>query len=292
MKQEQSLINMRSFSDEEIRRWQEKLLEILVYFKSFCEENNLRFYLSGGTLIGAVRHKGFIPWDDDIDVIMPREDYERLYELWPQKADLSRFSCLKTTKDQCVKYPMTVIKSENTTCIYDHSQDLDISQGMKMDVEHLDGVPKDRFRAKMNWLFALLLGLFRAQRVPNHAQKYKRIISKILLWLVPTSKARYRIVLFCEKQIKKYKCAECEKVRYLSEQELKREWYDTTEYLEFEGHMMPVPGGYNEFLKVRYGDYMSLPPVEKRHPFTKNIVFYDLDTSYLKYKGSKYLTSK
>lgn len=292
MGRKQSLINMQSFSEDEIRRWQEKLLEILVYFKSFCEENNLRFYLSSGTLLGAVRHKGFVPWDDDVDVVMPREDYERLYELWPQKADVSRFSCLRTTKDQCVKFPMTVIKSEDTTCVFDHSQDLDISQGIKLDVGHLDGVPGNRIGAMLNWLLILLLGLFRAQRVPNHARKSERIIARILLWLVPTPKMRYKVVLFCEKQITKNKFADCEKVRYLTEPVLRREWYDKTGYLEFEGHMMPAPVGYDGCLKAKYGDYMSFPPIEKRCPFTKNIVFYDLDNGYLKYKGSKYRTSK
>ena len=76
------LIYLKDVSPEELRRWQLKILDILVYFKDFCEKHNLTFYLSYGTMLGAVRHNGFIPWDDDIDVSMPREDYDKLYDLW------------------------------------------------------------------------------------------------------------------------------------------------------------------------------------------------------------------
>lgn len=289
MKKKQELLDLRSFSEEELRHWQNKLLDILLYFKQFCEENNLRFYLSAGTLIGAVRHQGFIPWDDDLDVIMPREDYEKLYELWPKKADVSKYVCLKSTRELCVKYPMTVIRSCDTTCIFDHSQDLDICQGMKIDVEVLDGVPANRFRARLHWLYALILALYRAQRVPNQAVKYKRVIARILLCLVPFEKARYRISEFCEKQIKKYRFEDCENVRYLSEPVLRREWFDKPDYLMFEGHKMPAPIGYDAYLRERYGDYMKLPPVEKRYPKTKNVVFCDLDNGYQMYKGKKYM---
>ena len=63
---------------------QEKELSMLLYFKEFCDKHNLRFYLCGGGLIGAIRHNGFIPWDDDLDLFMPRPDYEKLAELWPK----------------------------------------------------------------------------------------------------------------------------------------------------------------------------------------------------------------
>lgn len=82
---EQKLISVKDFTPEELRKWQLKLLEILVYFRDFCNEHNLRFWLAAGTCLGAVRHKGFIPWDDDLDVQMPREDYDKLIELWIKK---------------------------------------------------------------------------------------------------------------------------------------------------------------------------------------------------------------
>ena len=75
---------------------QEKELNMLLYFKEFCDKHNLRFYLCGGGLIGAIRHNGFIPWDDDLDLFMPRPDYEKLAELWPKYADTERYTYCRT----------------------------------------------------------------------------------------------------------------------------------------------------------------------------------------------------
>ena len=83
-----------------LRDLQLKCLEILLYFKDFCEKHNLRFFLCGGACIGAIRHKGFIPWDDDIDVFMPREDYEKLGDLWNKYADTERYEYCRTNKDK------------------------------------------------------------------------------------------------------------------------------------------------------------------------------------------------
>ena len=88
-------IDLKDLTPDELRKWQSKLLEILVYFRDFCSEHNLRFMLSGGTCIGAVRHHGFIPWDDDIDVAMPREDYDRLFELWDAMPNFPKMAELK-----------------------------------------------------------------------------------------------------------------------------------------------------------------------------------------------------
>ncbi len=284
----QKLISVADFSPEELRKWQLKLLEILVYFRDFCQENNLRFFLAAGTSLGAVRHKGFIPWDDDVDVTMPREDYDKLIKIWNKKADTSRFVCEVTRKDYCAKFPMAVIRSVNTTCIYDHSVDDDICQGMKIDVEFLDGLPNSSFGQKINENCAFVFALMRGQRVPARPAKKYKIIAKVLLTLFPTKSIRYAISNLCEKRLKKFKFSESEYVRYLFSSKKKREWYDDVKYLEFEGYQMPVPIGVEKVLTAGYKDYMQFPPEEKRKPATKNLFFYDLDHSYLDYKGKKY----
>lgn len=76
---------------ELLRELQLKQLDMLVYFRDFCEKNNLTFYLIGGALIGALRNGGFVPWDDDVDVMLPREDYEKLYKLWHEQGADGRF---------------------------------------------------------------------------------------------------------------------------------------------------------------------------------------------------------
>ena len=84
---------------ELLRELQLKQLDMLVYFRDFCEKNNLTFYLIGGALIGALRNGGFVPWDDDVDVMLPREDYEKLYKLWHEQGADGRFRLLKTDSD-------------------------------------------------------------------------------------------------------------------------------------------------------------------------------------------------
>ena len=98
-----------NLSQEDLRNLQMKSLEILIYFKNFCEDHNLKFYLCGGCCIGAIRHKGFIPWDDDIDVFMPRKDYEKLFEIWDKYADTEMYSCNRTTEKVFIGNVMTTV---------------------------------------------------------------------------------------------------------------------------------------------------------------------------------------
>lgn len=284
-----NLISVKSFSPEELRKWQMKLLEILVYFRDFCEAHNLRFFLAAGTCIGAVRHHGFIPWDDDLDVQMPRADYEKLLQLWPKEADLSRFRCEKTDKEICVKFPMAVVRSMDTTCIFDHSVDMDVCQGLKIDVEFLDGVPNGKLDKMINEICAKFLALLRAERVPNRKSKFLKVLSKIVLVVLPTHRLRWRLSNVLEKRLMRYDFdGDYEYVRYLSTPIRKKSLYKEAVYMDFEGYKMPIPVGYDEYLRDQYGDYMKLPPEDKRKPITDNLVFYDLDQSYLSYKGKHY----
>ena len=127
-----------------IQEIQSKLLEILLYFQKFCQENGLGFVLAGGTCLGAVRHKGFIPWDDDVDVFMLRDDYEKLCRIWDEKADTEHYSCVRSNDQFNIRHSATEIKDNNTTFINRHSVDLDIHQGLMIDVIPLDAVPKSK----------------------------------------------------------------------------------------------------------------------------------------------------
>ena len=95
-----------------IQEIQSKLLEILLYFQEFCQENGLGFVLAGGTCLGAVRHKGFIPWDDDVDVFMLRDDYEKLCRIWDEKAESTTPASAPTINSTSVTPPR---RSRTTT---------------------------------------------------------------------------------------------------------------------------------------------------------------------------------
>ena len=282
------LISVKDFSPEELRKWQFKLLDILVYFRDFCDSHGLRFFLAGGTCLGAVRHNGFIPWDDDVDVQMPREDYEKLIRIWNKEADTSKYICDVTTEDYCSKFPMAVIRSVDTTCIYDHSVNSDICQGLKIDVEFLDGVPESKYERKFNYYCSYILALFRGQRIPARATKTKKMVSAFLLNFFPTNHLRWAVSCWCENRIMKYKFKEHKYVRYLFCSLQERKVFDDVVYFDFEGYKMPIPKGYDSYLKSAYHDYMQLPPIDKRKPATDNLFFYDLNYGYKKYKGIYY----
>lgn len=281
------MIRISDLPAEEFRRWQLKILDILIYFRDFCIEHNLKFVLSSGTCLGAVRHKGFIPWDDDVDVAMPRPDYDKLMALWNQYADLEKFQCCQSNKKQSIGFPMILIRSCDTTCIYEHSKKWDICHGLKIDVEHLDGMPNGKIDRICQYISASALALFRAQRVPNQKPFLIKMLSKVILVLFPTVKLRYRMSVFFENVTKKVDYNTSEYVRYLTCPAWEKKYFDDIIWVEFEGTTMPIPADYDNFLKAMYGNYMELPLKEKRKPITK-CLFYDLNNSYKRYKGIYY----
>lgn len=282
-------------SKDKIRDLQMKSLETAIYFKNFCEENHLLFYLCGGGCIGALRHKGFIPWDDDIDAFMPRKDYEKLYDLWNQKADRDRFSCLKTTDTVFSGNIFTTIVNNNTTVVRPYQKNLDIPQGVCMDVFPLDGCPSGKIRRKTQKFWALVYSLYMAQVVPKNHGKIVEKTGKFLLSLIPCRNMRYKIAKYAERQMSRYPIEKCEKITELCagphymQNEYPKEAFESAVYKEFEGEMMPVPVGWDEYLKIAFGDYMELPPEEQRIPH-HDIIFMDLEKSYKKYKKIEYLT--
>lgn len=281
------------FDDHVLRELQIKGLNILKYFKKFCEENNLMFYFCGGCCIGTLRHKGFIPWDDDVDVFMPREDYEKLYILWNKKADTERFSCLRTTKNKFCGNIFITIVDNNTTMIKPYQKSLDIPQGVSMDVFPIDGCAPKGIKRTIQKFWALIYSLYMAQIPPQNHGTIINIIGRLMLGLVPNKKLRYNISKFAEKNMSKYPIEECDKVTELCagpnymKNEYPKSAFESSIYKEFEECMMPIPVGYNEYLNMAFGDYMTLPSQDKRISH-HDIIFLDLENSYKKYKGIKY----
>ena len=285
---ENNFIRTRDFTPEELKKWQQRLLEILVYYRDFCEEHQLKFWLTGGTLLGAIRHHGFIPWDDDIDVQMPRDDYEKLKMIWNKEADTSKFVCEYPTEQRNTGFPMAMIRSVNTTCIYGHSVKLDICHGLKIDVEYLDGVPNYFLGIKLHYACVNIMDLCRIGRIPSHTNIINKVISWIILRCAYSNHLRWKIISLCEKYQKKYSFYDSEFVRFSNCNIQKRNSFDKLIYVDFEGYKMPIPKDYNDVLTRSYGDYMQLPPENEMYPITDGLAFYDLDNSYLNYKGKYY----
>ena len=272
---------------------QSHLLDILIYFNDFCNENGLKFVLAGGTCLGAVRHKGFIPWDDDLDVFMLREDYEKLYEIWKSKADTDRFEIVRSDDKVNIHHSATEIQDKLTTFVVSRNLDLNEHQGLMLDIIPLDGVAPGKFGKICQMINSMIYCCFNFQRMPAHKGGLTATATKIALNVVRSFKMRYKIWSRADRKVRKYGTKNCELVASFGEgatimrQHFPTNWFENPAYLEFEGHKMPVPKDYDKWLTVSYGDYMQLPPEEER-VFRHEAVFIDLDTPYKNYKGIYY----
>ncbi|MDD5924001.1 MAG: LicD family protein [Clostridia bacterium] len=270
------------FTPEELRDLQLKELETLVYFKNFCEKHGLQFCFCGGCCIGSLRNKGFIPWDDDIDVFMMRKDYEKFLRIWKQTEKEDRFVVLETSDDMFTGNIFATVVDKSATCVKDYQAELDIPHGLVMDVFPLDACPTG-IKRKSQKFWAMIYSLYRAQTVPVNHGKILAFGSKVLLGIVPSKRMRNKIWRLAEKKMTKYNLADCDYItelcagpHYMQNEYPKRIFEDVV-FEEFEGYQMPIPKGYDEYLKIAFGDYMKLPPADEQSPH-HDVVKCDLNT--------------
>lgn len=272
-----------------LREVQLKSLNILIFFKQFCEKHGLLFYFCGGCCIGAVRHKGFIPWDDDIDVFMPREDYEKLSVLWQKEVGNEKYVFCRTNENQFLRSQLTAIVDNETTFIKENQCDLDIPHGVRMEIIPLDGCPESKLKRKIQLMWGLIYQLFCLQQPPTSRGKFIEYVGRALLIFFPTWKLRTKIWRYAEKQMSKYKIKDCKKVTELCVRwdYMKNEYpasaFSNAIYVEFEGYNLPIPIGYDVYLKQVFGEYMVIPPIEKQTT-CHDAIMVDPNNSYKKYR--------
>lgn len=284
---------MMEMTQEDLRELQKKCLEITLVFKEFCDKHGLLFYLCGGGCIGAIRHGGFIPWDDDIDVFMPRDDYEKMCRLWKEEMADTPYRLSRTGPDNFERSQLTAITDERTTFIKERQMDLDVAHGVRLEVLPLDGCPSGHFKRKMQIFWGLVYQIYINQEAPTSKGKLLEWVGKIMLAVRPGWKRRYKMAMYAERQMSKYPIAECDYITELCVRynymvnEYPKEIFASAVYKEFEGEMLPLPVGYETYLKMAFGDYMELPKEEFRVPSHDGICI-DLKRSYKEYKGVYY----
>ncbi len=252
----------------------EELFEMLCAFADYCDKNNLRYYLVGGTLLGAVRHKGFIPWDDDIDVGMPRSDYEKLLKLSRENPIRDDF-VVKSDIDgelslHFAELLNTSIRLERPTSEF-IGEDYQILN-LFLDILPQDGMPSseketEKFLRKMK-LLRYMATSSRAKFF--HGSTFIRATLKLPAVLLGHAVGTKRWLNIIKKEAKKYDYDACEYVGCsvnglygMGERCLKKEVEEYKE-VEFMGRMFKAPGCYDSYLRGIYGDYMTLPPGNKR----------------------------
>lgn len=265
-----------------LRRLQLTQLEMLKELHKICEEHDIRYSLYGGTLLGAVRHKGFIPWDDDLDVCMTRQDFLRFVQAWETRQPTGYY-LQNIEKDEDFTQTFAKIRKKNTAFVQGIDVGFSYDKGIFIDIFILDKVPNGRVRTFFQRLCGYLNLLYSRKFPPYNNGLLMRALCTFLLKIVPRD--RYRAIRgFCVKQLGVYNGNECDYyVDSSTFEELRRyipkSVVENTVLLEFEGEYFPCFKDWHTYLERTYGDYMSLPPEEKR-VMTHSPICIDFERTY------------
>lgn len=241
-------------------------LEILDYIDNVCKKNNIEYWLDGGSLIGAVRHSGYIPWDDDIDIIIRRKDYDKALQLFDEYS--TRFRVLSFKKADDYYYPFGKVVDTHTKLIEKGIKPIH-NMGVYVDVFPLDFIPTDKkdrerfYDTVFRYRSMVYYSTFTFEQFKNATllQKTKSLISKIYGW----KRALIKLDCLCRKASNEYTEYMMEMIgvskKYIF---VHKEVFEDTLYTKFEGINRPIPIGYDKYLTASYGNYMELPPEDSR----------------------------
>ena len=254
--------------DETLQKIQKEELEILLYFDRFCRDNCLKYSLAYGTLIGAARHKGFIPWDDDIDVFMPRNDFEKLKQKFNSKTDIFFFQCFVT--DQNYLFPYGKIRKNGTIFKEKKLEKNTINHGFFIDIFPVDGVREKAFK-RDNFYIRFYNTLLHSKFISNKYRQgriklfysFVKILSVFATRKTCMKRIEHRFEIInkqCDgKRLRNY-FTSCQWVFFSGN------CFDNDNLIEieFENHMFMCFKNYESVLNLIYGDYKKMPPIEKQ----------------------------
>ena len=267
----------------DIKIIQDKILSILKEFISICKDNNLTYYALGGTLLGAVRHKGFIPWDDDIDIGMPREDYEKFKKIASNALPENYKFLSEDTSNY--KKAFSVIRDDSTKIIMNYSNE-EQEESLWIDIFPLDGMPTNPLKKKYHsyrYLYTrMMVQLSQFNSLVNQKKENRPWLEKVIIRIANVIKIE-KVVSFSWAQkkylqtIKKYSFNESFAGNYTGAYKLREivpsDYFGQPVLLQFEDLKLSCPHKFREYLTAIYGaDYMQLPPEDKRNQHHYKII--------------------
>ena len=272
-----SLGKERQFAEIEItpsvlRELQLIQLECLTELDRVCRENNINYSLDGGTLLGSVRHGGFIPWDDDIDIIMLREDYEKFFNICKTELDTDRFFLQEHRTDPYYNVGYSRLRRNNTLYRRAGHEHMKSHNGVFIDIFVLDNVPDGKIMRKFHRFSCFCIRKILWSKTGRKlAPTFLSRVWFSIVSLVPMNfafRCNDRIAKSCNKK-------KTELVRHNTHPYpnpkvcgygIPAELADEFTELEFEGRKFMAVKEYDRYLTMLYGDYMKLPPKEKQKP--------------------------
>ena len=265
---------MIHLTDEQLRKLQLAELELLKEVDRICKKCDIHYNIIAGTLLGAVRHGGFIPWDDDADVALLRPEYEKFRKACKTELDKTRFEFQDHRNTKGYRWGYGKLRMKNTLFLREHQEHMPYFQGVFIDVFPLDYVPNNYILRSVHNFECFVYRKFLWSEVGRIADKsvFKRFIFT-LMSKVPEQTLKNNFNKF----IKWSDRRKTEWVRILTfptpnkEYGYLRKWYEKSADIEFENVAFPGISDYNEYLAFKFGNYMELPPVEQRkvHPVSR-----------------------
>ena len=259
-----------------IRELQLQGLDILIEVVSFCKKNNIRYYLSGGTLLGAIRHKGFIPWDDDIDICMPRPDYEKFVRTFHSDGSLD--VCSYSMHNFSAPYAKVYNKKIRLKSKYDKE-----STYLWIDIIPIDGLPENMNETKKIYMKVEVYRKFYfwlTQKLGNE----KNIVRTYFKYIIKPFLKIYGHQRLADNIEQIAKSIPYNDAKYVGAitwglygvgEKMRKDEFEQAVPVEFEQHTFLTFSCWNSYLTNLYGDYMILPPPEKRK--THDIEVYSFD---------------
>ena len=253
------------------------MLEIMDEIHDFCMSSNIPYYLVGGTLLGAVRHNGFIPWDDDMDIGLLRKDYDYLLKNFKSKS--GNIKILHHKNMEHYIWPSAKAIHKNTSLIELGRQKSEI--GVFIDIFPFDYIDADDFdKAKKivkksnHWKNLLTLKYLRIDRNRSFAKNILVMIGKVL-YIIPDGFLIKKVNSYGKRNYSGSENYVCNFTGAWGLREIaKASDFAETVTGQFEGRNYLLPGGFDDYLRTVYGDYMTLPPVEKRVTHHSNIAYW------------------
>ncbi len=259
--------------DTLLRKLQLTQLEILKVFDHFCNKHNLKYSLYAGSLLGAVRHHGFIPWDDDLDVCMPRSDYERFQALWKESPP-EGYVLQNKENSKYFDQSFTKIRKDHTTFLENEWQIGNHHTGIFLDIFPIDRIPANRFKRLIFKWHCMKYQLFTREFFPKNSHILIKLGSALMLSFTPKRK-RMLIREKLLKKITKYNddpSLETVTIETMStiQTSLPANLLDNYVMLQFEDSRFMCFAEWDEYLRLTYNNYMQYPPIEdrswKHHP--------------------------
>ena len=257
-------------SEKELADLKAKELDILVKFDRMCKENNLRYFITAGTLLGAVRHKGFIPWDDDIDVVMLRKDFNRLNRVCSKALPEGLFLQDKKN-DKGYPFHFDKIRLDNTEVIDPFLEGVNMHKGIYIDVFPVDKCPENNKLAQFmfKWVSTTSYALIAKQNKDfdfDYTKKSARMLYHFMIKMPRGFVIAMRdfvvgiFNVFCSGK----KLCTVSGAHGFPRETYKSEWFEEKIMLPFESGEYPAPKGYDSLLTNMYGDYMKPPEDDEK----------------------------